>query len=135
MAEKNKTVRMVARISGSRDGKDWPNPGAEITLPEAEADQLLVNGMAVMPDGPETATLSGTTETATTPRGNQSLRQSAAQAKADADAQAAAKAQADADAAAAAQKKLDDQAAKSAADAAAEQKAAAEAEKKAAAKK
>ncbi|WP_159702467.1 hypothetical protein [Arthrobacter sp. 18067] len=134
MAEKNKTVRMVAKISGSRDGKDWPNPGEKITLPEAEADQLLVNGMAVLPDTPETATLSGATETATT-RGNQSLRQSAAQAKADADAQAAAKAQADADAAAAAQKVLDDQAEKSAADAEAEQKAAAEAEKKAAAKK
>lgn len=126
MAEKNKTVRMVARISGSRDGKDWPAPGETIDLPEAEANQLLLNGMAVLPDVAETATPSGNVETATTARGNQSLKQ----AKADADAQAAAKAQADAAAAEAAAKLLEEQAAKTAAEA----KAQAEAEKKAAAK-
>lgn len=131
MAEKNKTVKLVARISGTRDGEDWPAPGATVALPEAEADQLIVNGMAVLP-GVETATAAGGVETATT--GNAPLRQSAAQAKADADAQAAARAQADADAQALAAKQLEDQAKETADAAAAEQKAADAAAKKAAAK-
>lgn len=122
-AKSNKTVKLVARISGTRDGKDWPAPGQTIALPEAEANQLLLNGMAVDPVV-ETATLTGQVETATT-RGNQPLRQSAAQAKADADAQAAAKAQAEADAQEAAAKLLEEQAAKTKADAEAEAKAAA----------
>jgi membrane protein involved in colicin uptake len=120
MAAKSKTVRLVARISGTRDGEDWPAPGETIALPEAEANQLLLNGMAVTPDV-ETATANGAVETATT-RGNQPLRQTAAQAKADADAQAAAKAKADADAQAAAAKLLEEQAKQTAADADAEKK-------------
>ena len=130
MAEKNKTVRMVGRISGTRDGKDWPAPGETVTLPEAEATALLINGMAVDPGTVETATgLTGNVETATA-RGNQPLRPSAAQAKADADAQAAAKAQAEADAQALAAERLEAQAKETAAKAQAEAKA-----KEAAAKK
>ena len=123
MAEKKITVRMVGKISGTRDGKDWPAPGETIALPEEEATALLASGIAVKPDT-ETATASGVVETATT-RGNQPLRVSAAEAKAAADAQAAAKAQADADAQAAAAKLLEEQAKQTKADADAEAKAAA----------
>ncbi|MEJ1195074.1 hypothetical protein [Pseudarthrobacter sp. CCNWLW207] len=124
MAEKKKTVRLVGRISGTRDGEDWPAPGETIALPESEANQLLRSGIAVDPDvETATATTAGV-ETATT-RGNQPLRQTAASAKAEADAQAAAKAKAEADAQAADAKLLEEQAKKTAADADAEAKAAA----------
>lgn len=123
MAEKKKTVRLVGRISGTRDGKDWPAPGETIALPEEEANQLLLSGLAVNPDvETATATTAGV-ETAT--RGNQPLRQTAATAKAEADAIAAAKAKAEADAQEAAAKLLEEQAAKTKADADAEAKAAA----------
>lgn len=39
-------VTMRAQISGTRDGKDWPVPGESIDLPEAEAKQLIEQGMA-----------------------------------------------------------------------------------------
>lgn len=123
MAEKKITVRLVGKISGTRDGKEWPAPGETIALPEDEANALLASGIAVKPDT-ETATAAGTVETATT-RGNQPLRVTAAEAKAAADAQALAKAQADADAQAAAAKLLEEQAKQTKADADAEAKAAA----------
>ncbi|MBT2594737.1 hypothetical protein [Arthrobacter sp. ISL-72] len=124
MTAKNKTVRLVGKISGTRDGEDWPAPGQTIDLPEDEASQLLASGLAVNPDvETATATTSGV-ETATA-RGNQPLRVSAADAKAAADAQAAAKAQAEADAQAAAAKLLEEQAKQTKADADAEAKAAA----------
>ncbi|BCW79002.1 hypothetical protein [Arthrobacter sp. NicSoilC5] len=120
MAEKKTTVLMVGKISGTRDGKDWPAAGETITLPEDEANTLLASGIAVKPDT-ETATVTGAVETATT-RGNQPLRVTAAQAKAAADDQAAAKAKADADAQAAAAKLLEEQAKQTKADADAESK-------------
>ncbi|MEU9888668.1 hypothetical protein [Sphaerisporangium sp. NPDC051011] len=43
-------VRMKAKISGTRDGKDWPDPEGEIDLPEDEAAQLCNIGMAVPVD-------------------------------------------------------------------------------------
>lgn len=123
MAEKKKTVRLVGRISGTRDGKDWPAPGETIALPEDEANQLILSGMATSPDvETATATTAGV-ETAT--RGNQPLRATAATSKAQADADAAAKAKAEADAQATAAKLLEEQAAKTKADADAEAKAAA----------
>ncbi len=128
-----KSVRMVARISGTRNGEDWPAPGAVIELPEDEANALLISGAAVDPEAAETATLSGAVETPTT-RGNQPLRQTAAQAKADADAQALAREQADAAQADDAREQLEKQAKESADAAAAEKKAADAAAKKAAAK-
>jgi len=51
MAEKK--VRLVVKISGARDGKDWPNPGETISLPEDEANQLLRNGQAAELNPPE----------------------------------------------------------------------------------
>lgn len=124
MAEKKKTVRLVGRISGTRDGKDWPAPGKTIALPEDEANQLILSGMATSPDV-ETATATTAGLETATARGNQPLRQTAATAKAEADAIAAAKAQAEADAQEAAAKLLEEQAAKTKADADAEAKAAA----------
>ena len=123
MAEKKITVRLVGKISGTRDGEDWPAPGETIALPEDEANALLASGIAVKPDT-ETATTAGVVETATT-RGNQPLRVTAAEAKATADAQALAKAKQEADAQAAATKLLEEQAKQTKADADAEAKAAA----------
>ncbi|MHA7292621.1 hypothetical protein [Arthrobacter sp. HLT1-21] len=116
MAARNKKVRMVGRISGTRDGKDWPAPGEIISLPEDEALGLLANGMAVDPSIEETATTPGGVETATT-TGNPSVRVTAAQAKAAANQQAAERAKVAADAAEAEQKRIADAAAKSEADA------------------
>lgn len=38
-------VVMRARISGTRDGQDWPSPGEEIELPDTEAEQMLRSGL------------------------------------------------------------------------------------------
>lgn len=123
MAAKSKEVRMVARISGTRDGKAWPAPGQTISLPEDEANALLAAGSAVDTSVTETATTTTLgVETATTP-GNRSVREgvTAAEAKAAADQQAAERAAAEKSAAAAAAKLTEDQAKKSTADAKAEQ--------------
>lgn len=40
-------IRMRARISGTRDGADWPDAGGTISLDDAEADALVAAGMAV----------------------------------------------------------------------------------------
>lgn len=45
----NKKVKMIVQISGARDGKDWPAPGEEITLPSDEAEMLIRNGQAMVP--------------------------------------------------------------------------------------
>lgn len=45
----DKTVRLVANISGTRNGEDWPAAGQEVTLPDDEADLLIRNGQAVDP--------------------------------------------------------------------------------------
>lgn len=39
-------VRMIARLSGTRDGADWPLPGETIDVPDAEADDLERIGVA-----------------------------------------------------------------------------------------
>ena len=39
-------VRMRHQMSGTRDGADWPAPGGEIDLPDAEAAALCAQGMA-----------------------------------------------------------------------------------------
>ncbi|KJS60660.1 hypothetical protein [Streptomyces rubellomurinus] len=36
-------VRMLVQMSGTRDGQDWPPPGAVLDLPEAEAHQLVTH--------------------------------------------------------------------------------------------
>jgi hypothetical protein len=42
-------VKMVAQISGTRDGKDWPKPGEDLECSTAEADDLVRAGLAVKP--------------------------------------------------------------------------------------
>jgi hypothetical protein len=39
-------VRMRQYMSGTRDGHDWPAPGAEIDLPDDEGADLCRNGVA-----------------------------------------------------------------------------------------
>jgi len=60
-------VEMVVKISGTRDGVDWPSRGETIELPDAEAVDMLNAGLvrAVADVAPvETATVQ-TAETAT----------------------------------------------------------------------
>ena len=45
-------VTMRQKISGSRDGVDWPDPGETIDLPDGEAEQLVSLGLAVAGDAP-----------------------------------------------------------------------------------
>ncbi len=40
-------VRMTQRISGTRNGKNWPPIGGVIELPESEALALAAHGYAV----------------------------------------------------------------------------------------
>lgn len=40
-------VRMLAHISGTRDGQHWPPVGGEITVPDAEGAELCAAGIAV----------------------------------------------------------------------------------------
>jgi hypothetical protein len=42
----SKKVRMLAQISGSRDGEAWPAPGGFITVEDDEAEVLIRNGQA-----------------------------------------------------------------------------------------
>lgn len=84
-------VRMKSKISGTRDGSDWPAPGETLEVPEEEAAQLVAGGIAVIDAEPETADApTGEVETATT--GGKSLAAVRAKAQAEADAAAAAKA-------------------------------------------
>jgi hypothetical protein len=40
-------VRLTQQIQGARDGRDWPEPGTEVDLPDAEARSLIAGGSAV----------------------------------------------------------------------------------------
>ena len=107
-------VRMRALISGSRNGKKWPKPGQTIEVPEAEAAQLIAQGIAEDPATVQTATAHGGAEQAVA-TGNKSLASirdkvktalaDEAKAKADAEKAAAEKAAAEAKAAEAAKEK------------------------------
>ena len=39
-------VRMIAHITGTRDGELWPAPGGVIDVPADEAESLVAAGMA-----------------------------------------------------------------------------------------
>lgn len=39
-------IEIVARISGTRDGADWPAPGGSLTVPDDEAADLVKLGFA-----------------------------------------------------------------------------------------
>jgi hypothetical protein len=40
-------VKMIASITGTRDGHDWPAAGETVELPDAEARDLVASGLAV----------------------------------------------------------------------------------------
>lgn len=42
-------VRMIAQVSGSRNGQPWPEPGVEVDLPDVEARAAIRSGVAVDP--------------------------------------------------------------------------------------
>ena len=40
-------VRMSVALSGTRDGADWPPPGAQLDVPDDEGASLCAAGLAV----------------------------------------------------------------------------------------
>jgi hypothetical protein len=42
-------VVMLGRMTGTRNGKEWPPVGGEIDLPDKEAERLIEHGMAEQP--------------------------------------------------------------------------------------
>lgn len=40
-------VKMIASITGTRDGQEWPAAGETVDLPDAEARDLVAGGLAV----------------------------------------------------------------------------------------
>ncbi len=45
-------VTMLRKVSGTRDGVDWPDPGESIDVPDEEAAGLIGNGLAKAADEP-----------------------------------------------------------------------------------
>lgn len=43
-------VVMAIDISGTRDDAPWPAKGQEVDVPEAEAEHLLAQGYAILPE-------------------------------------------------------------------------------------
>lgn len=43
-------VTMTARITGTRNGDEWPAAGETVDLPKDEAELLVANGLAVADD-------------------------------------------------------------------------------------
>lgn len=41
---------MNVRISGTRDGHDWPAAGEQVDLPKDEAEHLVAAGLAIAPE-------------------------------------------------------------------------------------
>lgn len=40
-------IKLVAQISGTRNGVDWPKPGEVLEVPDAEGAGLVSTGLAV----------------------------------------------------------------------------------------
>lgn len=40
-------VQMVAGISGTRNGQDWPAPGGTLEVSATEAAELIASGLAI----------------------------------------------------------------------------------------
>lgn len=49
-------IVMASKISGTRNGLDWPDPGTELELPDEEAADLVVSGAAVAADDEDKVT-------------------------------------------------------------------------------
>ena len=39
-------VKMLIKLSGTRNGEDWPNLGETLDVPKQEAESLIANGFA-----------------------------------------------------------------------------------------
>lgn len=65
-------IRLLADISGTIDGQDWPGKGNEIDVPEVVAADLVANGFAEAvarkATKVETAVAEPVAETATAPK-------------------------------------------------------------------
>lgn len=65
-------ILMLADISGTIDGQDWPRKGNEFDVPETVAADLIANGFAEPVTRKtakvETAAVDPVTETATAPK-------------------------------------------------------------------
>ncbi len=73
-------VTMQQKISGTRDGEEWPERGEEIDLPDDEAEALISQGAAVASkDAPKAAPDSGLTK-AKGPRGRKATAEPAGEA-------------------------------------------------------
>mgnify|MGYP001163556668 FL=1 len=48
-------VKMLIKLSGTRNGEDWPAPGETIDVPKQEADSLISNGFAEKVAAPKKA--------------------------------------------------------------------------------
>jgi hypothetical protein len=48
-------IKLLAEITGTRNGEPWPKRGEEIDLPDDEAATMVSVGMAERADGGETA--------------------------------------------------------------------------------
>jgi len=85
MAESKKTVRMIARISGTRDGADWPARGETLSVSKSEAEDLIRQGLAVDPAASEENALADVlgVETAIVPKARAGQKSVRAQAAAD----------------------------------------------------
>ena len=65
-------VRMLLKLSGMRDGQEWPTAGEVLVCPDDEAASLIGTGLAVAvkAEAPvESATATPDVETATVKRG------------------------------------------------------------------
>ena len=49
---------MLAEVSGTQDGKDWPARGESVRVEESEAGLLIAAGIAATPPELEVATVS-----------------------------------------------------------------------------
>lgn len=72
----NKKVRMIAQISGTRDGKDWPAAGETVSLPAAEAEDLIRAGLAAEPNAAEENALADVLDVETTAVGTKAGQKS-----------------------------------------------------------
>ena len=60
-------VTMIRKVSGTRDGADWPEPGETIDVPDEEAASLISNGLAKEAEPAEPAPRKGTRQAVTEP--------------------------------------------------------------------
>jgi hypothetical protein len=62
-------VRMKVGVSGSRNGRPWPDIGEEVTLPDQEGKEMCESGMAEpVAEKPKAETREAKTETSTETR-------------------------------------------------------------------